>query len=159
MASVKHVPPGYHTITPNLVVPDGVKAIDFYQRAFGAEELVRMPKPGGGVLHAELQIGDSIFMLGEEMPEMGTRSPAAFGGSPVGLYVYLENVDAAWDQAIKAGGEPVFPPADMFWGDRTCRLKDPFGHNWSLAQHVSDPTPEEMEKAQEAFFAQAQGQA
>lgn len=154
MTTAKHIPHGYHAITPNLVVSGGAKAIDYYQRAFGAEELVRMPKPGGGILHAELKIADSVFMLGEEMPEMGTRSPEAFGGSPVGLYVYVENVDAAWDRAIKAGGEPVLPPTDMFWGDRTCRLKDPFGHNWSLAQHVSDPTPEEMEKGQEAFFAQ-----
>ena len=159
MAKINHIPPGYHTITPNLVVPDGAKAIDFYQRALGAEEMVRMPKPGGGIMHAEMKIGDSFFMLGEEMPEMDARSPKAFGGSPVSFYVYFENVDAAWDRAVKAGGEAVFPPADMFWGDRICRLKDPFGHNWSLAQHVADPTPEEMEKGQEAFFAQAQGSA
>ena len=157
MPKVPHIPPGYHTITPNLVVSDGAKAIEFYQRALGAEEVVRMPKPGGGILHAEMKIGDSFFMLGEDMPEMGARSPQAFGGSPVSFYVYVENVDSAWDRAVKAGGEPVFPPADMFWGDRTCRLKDPFGHNWSLSQHVADPTPEEMAKGQEAFFAQAQG--
>ena len=159
MPNVEHIPPGYHSITPNLVVPDGAKAIEFYQRAFGAEEMVRMPKPGGGIMHAEMKIGDSFFMLGEEVPEMDARSPKAFGGSPVSFYVYFENVDAAWDRAVKAGGEAVFPPADMFWGDRICRLKDPFGHNWSLAQHVADPTPEEMEKGQEAFFAQAQGSA
>jgi PhnB protein len=159
MPSVPHIPPGYHTITPNLVVPDGARAIDYYVRAFGAEEIVRMPKPGGGILHAEMKIGDSFFMLGEEMPEMGARSPQAFGGSPVSFYVYFEDVDAAYERAVRAGGEGVFPPADMFWGDRMGRLKDPFGHNWSLARHVADPTPEEMERAQEAFFAQAQGSA
>ena len=157
MPTLKYIPPGYHAITPNLVVPDGAKAIEFYQRAFGAEEIVHMSKPGGGVLHAELRIADSVFMLGEEMPDMGIRSPKAFGGSPVSFYVYFENVDAAWDRAVKAGAEPVFPLTDMFWGDRTGRLKDPFGHNWSPAQHVADPTPEEIEKGQEAFFAQMQG--
>jgi PhnB protein len=156
MAKVKTIPEGYHTLTPNLVVSEAAKAIDFYKKAFGAEELVRMPGPGGGIMHAELKVGDSAFMLGEEMPDMGARSPKAFGGSPVSFYVYVENVDAAWDRAVKAGAKPVIPLADMFWGDRTGRLEDPFGHNWSLAQHVEDPSPEEMQKRQEAFFAQMQ---
>jgi PhnB protein len=154
MAQVKAIPEGYRTITPNLVVTDGAKAIEFYKRAFGAEETVRMPGPGGGVLHAELRIGDSIIMLGEEVPELGAKSPRAFGGSPVSFYVYFEDVDAAWERAVKAGAKPVRPLANMFWGDRTGRLEDPFGHTWSPAQHVADPTPEEIEKGQEAFFAQ-----
>ncbi|HJR15883.1 MAG TPA: VOC family protein [Gemmatimonadales bacterium] len=154
MAKVKAVPEGYHTITPHLVLPDCAQAIDFYKKAFGAEEIVRMPGPGGSVMHAELKIGDSIFMLGEEMPDMGSRSPKAYGGSPVGLYVYVENVDALWAQAVKAGATPVRPLTNMFWGDRTGRLQDPFGHNWSLAQHIEDPTPEQMAERQEAFFAQ-----
>jgi uncharacterized glyoxalase superfamily protein PhnB len=156
MAKVKGVPPGFHTVTPNIVVTDGAKAIDFYARAFGAVESMRMPGPGGGVMHAELKIGDSTIMLGEEMPDMGAKSPKAYGGSPVSFYVYLENVDAAWDRAVKAGAKPVMPLADMFWGDRTGRLEDPFGHYWSLAQHVEDPTPEEIARRQEAFYAQMQ---
>jgi PhnB protein len=156
MAEVKAIPKGYHTITPNIVVSEGAKAIDFYKKAFGAEELVRMPGPGGGIMHAELRIGDSVVMLGEEMPDMGAKSPKAYGGSPVGFYVYVENVDAAWERAVKAGAKPVMPLANMFWGDRTGRLEDPFGHNWSLAQHVEDLTPEEIKQGQEAFFAQLQ---
>jgi uncharacterized glyoxalase superfamily protein PhnB len=105
-------------------------------------------------MHAELRIGDSVVMLGEEMPDMGAKSPKAYGGSPVGFYVYVENVDAAWERAVKAGAKPVMPLANMFWGDRTGRLEDPFGHNWSLAQHVEDLTPEEIKKGQEAFLAQ-----
>jgi PhnB protein len=154
MAKVKPIPEGYHSITPHLVVPDGGEAIDFYKKAFGATELSRMPGPQGGVMHAELKIGDSIFMLGEENPEMGSKSPKTLGGTPASLYIYVENVDAAWDRAIKAGGKPDMPLADLFWGDRAGWLTDPFGHNWALAQHVKDLTPEEIRKGQEAFFAE-----
>ena len=153
---VKAVPEGYHTITPNLVVQDASKAIDFYKKAFGAEELVRMPGPDGKVMHAEIKIGDSIVMLGEEMPEMGTRNPKAYGGSPVGFYLYVEDVDALWKRAVQAGAKPIMPLTDMFWGDRTGRLEDPFGHRWSPAQHTRDLTPEEIKKGQDAFFAQMQ---
>jgi PhnB protein len=156
MATVQAIPKGYHTITPNLVVPDGAKAIDFYKKAFGAEESVRMPGPGGGILHAELKIGDSVFMLGEEMPEAGAKSPKAYGGSSVSLYVYVDNVDSAWKRAVDAGAESKMPLADMFWGDRVGWLEDPYGHRWTLAQHVADPTPEEMKKGQEEFFAHMQ---
>ena len=157
MAKVKTPPEGYHTITPNLVVTDGAQAIDFYRSALGAEEIARMPGPGGGVMHAELRIGDSVFMLGEEMPDMGARSPRSYGGSPVSLYVYFEDVDSAFDRAVKAGGKALMPLANMFWGDRMGALEDPFGHRWSLAQHIADPTPEEMQKGQEEFFAHMQG--
>jgi PhnB protein len=153
---VKAVPEGYHTITPNLVVQDAPKAIDFYKKAFGAEELVRMPGPDGKVIHAEIKIGDSIVMLAEEMPDMGTRSPKAYGGSSVGFYFYVENVDALWKRAVEAGAKPIMPLMDMFWGDRTGRLEDPFGHSWSPAQHTRDLTPEEIKKGQDAFFAQMQ---
>jgi PhnB protein len=156
MTKVKAIPQGYHTITPNIVVSDGAKAIDFYARAFGAEELMRLPGPGGGIMHAELRFGDSTVMLGEEMPDMGAKSPKAYGGSPVGFYVYVGDVDASWERAVKAGAKPVMPLANMFWGDRTGRLEDPFGHHWSLAQHIEDLTPEEISKGQEAFFAQMQ---
>jgi len=157
MAKVKAIPEGYHTITPNLVIAGAEKAIDFYKKGFGATEIARMPGPNGGIMHAELRIGDSVFMLGEEMPEMGAKGPKALGGSPVSLYVYVENVDAAWDRAIKAGATSVMPLADMFWGDRTGWLEDPFGHKWALAQHVKDLTPEEIQKGQEAFFAEHAG--
>jgi uncharacterized glyoxalase superfamily protein PhnB len=155
-AKVKANPKGYHTITPNIVIRDAARAIDFYKKAFGAEETMRMPGPGGKVMHAELKIGDSIVMLADEMPEMGSKSPKAYGGSPVNFYVYLGNVDAAWKRAVDAGAKVVMPLADMFWGDRTGRLEDPFGHSWSLAEHVKDVTPEEIKKGQEAFFKQMQ---
>ncbi len=153
---VNAVPKGYHTITPNIVLREAPKAIDFYKKAFGAEEIMRLPGPDGKIMHAELRIGDSIVMLMEEMPEMGSKSPKAYGGSPVSFDVYVDKVDAAWKRAVDAGAKPVMPLADMFWGDRTGRLEDPFGHSWSLAQHVKDLTPEEIEKGQEAFFAQMQ---
>ena len=153
---VNAVPKGYHTVTPNIVVREAPKAIDFYKKALGAEEIMRLPGPDGKIMHAELRIGDSVVMLMEEKPEMGSKSPKAYGGSPVSFYVYVDKVDAAWKRAVDAGATPVMPLADMFWGDRTGRLEDPFGHSWSLAQHVKDLTPEEIEKGQEAFFAQMQ---
>jgi uncharacterized glyoxalase superfamily protein PhnB len=107
-------------------------------------------------MHGEMRIGDSVVMIGEEMPDMNRNSPRKFGGSPVGFYVYVENLDEAWKRAVAAGARPQMPPTDMFWGDRTGTLEDPFGHVWSLAEHVKDPTPEEMEREQEKFFAQAQ---
>jgi len=154
MAKVRAVPEGYHAITPILIVTDAAQALDFYRSAFGAEETVRMPGPDGRVMHAEMRLADSVFMLGEESPEMGARGPKSYGGSPVTLYVYVEDVDSAWDQAVKAGAKEISPLTNMFWGDRTGRLEDPFGHRWSLSQHIEDPTPEEMQKRQEEFFAQ-----
>jgi PhnB protein len=152
--STKPIPDGYHTITPNVIVDDGASAMEFYKRAFGAQELMRMPGPDGRIMHAELQIGDSRFMLCDEMPDMDVRSPKFYNGSPVGFYLYFEDVDKAWQRALDAGAKQVSPLEDMFWGDRTGRLQDPFGHKWTLAQHVQDLTPEEIEKGQEAFFAQ-----
>jgi PhnB protein len=149
---VKAIPAGYHTITPNLVIRDAAKAIDFYKKAFGAEEKMRMPAPDGKIMHAELKIGDSVVMLGEEMQGTGPRSPKGGSGSPVSFYVYVEKVDAAWKRALDAGATVQMPLQDMFWGDRTGQLEDPFGHRWSLAQHIKDMTPEEIKKGQEAFF-------
>ena len=151
---VKAIPHGYHTITPHLLVREAAKAIDFYKKAFGAEELMRLPGPGGKIMHAELRIGDSAVMLGDEMPEHGCKGPQSYGGSPVSFYLYFENVDAAWKRAVDAGGKTKMPLADMFWGDRTGQIEDPFGHLWSLAQHIKDLTPEEIKKGQEAFVAQ-----
>ena len=153
---VNPIPQGYHTVTPSLVVQEGAKALEFYQKAFGAEETLRMPGPGGTILHAEFRIGDSVLMLMDEMPDMGSKSPKTLGGTSVGFYVYVENVDAAWKRAVDAGAKQVMPLQDMFWGDRTGRVEDPFGHKWNLAQHVGDPTPEEIQKGQEAFLSRLQ---
>ena len=155
-AKVSPIPQGYHTVTPTLVVDEAARAIDFYQKALGAEETLRMPGPGGKIMHAEIRIGDSVIMLNDEMPEMGARSPKAYGGTPVRFYVYVDDVDAAWKRAVDAGARPVMPLQDMFWGDRTGCLEDPFGHLWNLAQHVGDPTPEEIQKGQEAFISKFQ---
>ena len=151
---VKAIPDGYHTITPHLIVRDAAKVIDFYKKAFGAEEIMRMPGPSGAIMHAELRIGDSAIMLGDEKPEMGCKSPQTLGGSPVSFYVYVQDVDAAWKRAVDAGVKIRMPLTDMFWGDRSGQVEDPFGHAWSLSQHVKDLTPEEIKKGQEAFWAQ-----
>ena len=150
------IPKGYHTVTPSLVVAGAAKAIDFYKKALGAEERMRFPGPDGTIMHAELQIGDSIVMLGDEMPEQGGRGPKSIGGTPVSFFVYRDNVDAAWKQAVDAGATPNMPLADQFWGDRTGCLEDPFGHRWWLAQHIQDLTPEELQKGAESFFSQMQ---
>jgi uncharacterized glyoxalase superfamily protein PhnB len=150
------VPTGYHTVTPSLVVADAAKAIEFYKKALGAEELMRFPGPDGSIMHAEIRIGDSTIMLGDEMPDQGVRGPRSIGGTPVGFFVYGDNVDAAWKRAIDAGAREVMPLADQFWGDRTGCLEDPFGHRWWLAQHLRDLTPDELQKAAEEFFSQPQ---
>jgi uncharacterized glyoxalase superfamily protein PhnB len=150
------IPKGYHTITPSLFVSGAAKAIDFYKKAFGAEERMRFPAPDGTIMHAELLIGDSIVMLADEMPDQGGRGPKSIGGTPVSFFVYRENVDAAWKQAVEAGASPIMPLADQFWGDRTGCLEDPFGHRWWLAQHVQDLTFEELQKGAESFFSQMQ---
>jgi PhnB protein len=150
---VNPIPQGYHTVTPSLTVSNAVKALEFYPRAFGAQETLRMPGPGGKILHAEIRIGDSIIMLNDEMPDMRAQSPESLGGSPVALYVYVENVDAAWKRALDAGATEVMPLQDMFWGDRLGCVLDPFGYKWNLAQHVSDPSMEEMKRGQEQFMA------
>ena len=151
MSSVKPIPDGFHSVTPHLVIRDAAKALGFYQKAFGAEELFRMPGPGGVIMHAEVMIGDSIVMIGEENLEMGSRSPQTIGGSPINLHVYVKDVDAAFTRAQSAGCKVHMPPTDMFWGDRYGRLEDPFGHQWSLATHKEDVSPEEMSKRMAAM--------
>ncbi len=146
MAKVKPVPDGYHTLTPYLVIRDAAKAIEFYKKAFGAKETFRMPGPGGKIMHAELQIGDSMLMLAEEMPEYGAKSPQALGGSPVNVFLYVEDADKVFNQAVAAGATVTMPLADQFWGDRYGKLADPFGHQWSVATHKEDVAPEEMAK-------------
>ncbi len=150
------IPKGLHTVTPSLIVAGAAKAIDFYKKALGAEELMRFPGPDGKIMHAEIRIGDSVIMLGDEMPDQGAKGPKAYGGTSVSFFVYGENVDAAWKRAVDAGAKPVMPLADQFWGDRTGCIEDPFGHNWWLAQHIQDLTPEEIQKGSEAFASQMQ---
>jgi len=150
------IPKGYHTVTPSLVVDGAAKALDFYKKALEAEEVMRFPGPDGTIMHAEIRIGDSRIMLGDEMPEQGGRGPKSYGGTPVSFFIYRENVDAAWKRAVEAGGKPIMPLADQFWGDRAGCFEDPFGHHWWLAQHVQDLTPEELRKAAESFFSHAQ---
>jgi len=148
---VKPIPDGYHTVTPYLIVRNADRAIDFYKRAFGARELMRMPGPGGKVMHAELKIGDSIFFLSDESLDMGHRSPESLGGASGSILLYVRDVDAAFKRAMDAGARVMRPLADMFWGDRYGQLADPFGHEWGLATHKEDLTPREIAKRQEAF--------
>ena len=153
--AVKAVPEGFRTITPSLVVRGGAQAIEFYKKAFGAEELVRMPGPDGkGVMHAELKIGDSIFFLGDESPQMASKSPQTLGGSTGALHLYVADVDASFKRAVSAGARVSMPVADMFWGDRYGKVTDPFGHEWGLGTHKEDVSPADMEKRAKAFFAQ-----
>jgi PhnB protein len=143
---VQPIPPGYHSVTPYLVVNNAARAIEFYQRAFGAKEIMRMDGPPGKIAHAEIKIGDSMIMLSDEMPGGGVRSPQSLGGTTAGIFLYVENVDSVFNQAASAGAKVDMPLADMFWGDRYGKLTDPFGHSWSLATHKEDVAPEEMKK-------------
>jgi PhnB protein len=146
MPNVRPIPEGFHSVTPYLTVNDAARAIDFYKRAFGAQELMRMDIPGGKIGHAEIKIGDSRLMLADEMPGTGSRSPQALGGTTSGVMLYVDNADTVFNQAISAGAQVEAPLADMFWGDRYGRLKDPFGHSWSIATHKEDVAPAEMQK-------------
>ena len=153
-AKVKPVPEGFHTITPHLNVRDATQALSFYKKAFGAVETVRMPGPGGKILHAEIQIGDSHLFLADEMPEWGSRSPLTIGGTATAICLYVDDADAVFNQAVAAGAKVLMPLADQFWGDRYGKLADPFGHEWAIATHLEDLAPEEMKKRQEAAMAQ-----
>lgn len=154
--NVKPIPEGFHTLTPHIVVQGAAKAIDFYKKAFGAEEIARMPGPDGQtVMHAELKFGNSMIMMCEEFPDMkdGCRSPQSLKGSSTTLHLYVQDVDTAFDRAVKAGCQVAMPVADMFWGDRYGKLTDPFGHHWSIATHTQDLTVQQVQKNAEAFFA------
>ena len=143
---VKPIPEGYHTATPYLIVKDAARAIEFYKKAFGATELMRMPGPGGKIGHAEIKIGDSPIMLADEVPGMGFRSPESLGGSPISILLYVEDVDVVFSEALAAGAKVQRPVADQFYGDRTGGVTDPFGHVWYIATHKEDVSPEEMKK-------------
>ena len=151
--AVKPIPEGYHSVTPYLAVDDASTAIEFYQRAFGAKERMRMPTPDGKIGHAELEIGDSLIMLSDPFPHSRTRPPKELGGTTGGVFLYVEDVDAAFQQAIDAGASVTMPLEDMFWGDRFGSVMDPFGHNWSFATHIEDLTEEEIAERGRAAMA------
>ena len=152
MPNVKAIPEGYHTLTPYLAVRDAAKAIEFYKKAFNATETFRMNAPDGKIGHAEMKIGDSVVMLSDENPQGGCASPTALKGTTVTLFLYVENVDATFNQAVQAGATVLMPVTDMFWGDRHGQVADPFGHRWSVATHKEDLNPEEVaERARKAF--------
>ena len=151
--AVKPVPEGYHTVTPYLAVDDASAAIEFYKRALGAKERVRMSTPDGKVGHAELEIGDSLIMLSDPFPHSQTTPPAELGGTTGGAFLYVEDVDSAFQQAIDAGATVAMAPEDMFWGDRFGSVMDPFGHNWSFATHMEDLTEEEIAERGRAAMA------
>ena len=154
MSTVKPIPDGFHAITPYLSVRDANAAIQFYQRVFGAKEIGRISMPGNTVGHAELQIGDSRIMLSEEMPAWGNKSPATLGGSPVGIALYVPDVDAVYQRALDAGAKVIEPVKDQFYGDRSGTLLDPFGHKWHLLTHIEDVAFAEMQKRCDTMFAE-----
>lgn len=149
---VKPIPQGHHSITPYLIIKGASQAIDFYKRAFGATEDMRMASPDGKVGHAELSVGDSKIMLADEYPEMGHRSPQSIGGTGVSMMLYLEKVDEVFKRAIAAGAKELQPVKDQFYGDRSGTLQDPFGHVWTVATHVEDVPPDEMRRRAQEFM-------
>ena len=151
------IPEGYHTITPYLAVEDAAKAIEYYKRAFGAKERVRMDAPGGKIGHAELEIGDSLVMLSDPFPQSSTKPPKDLGGTTGSVFMYVEDVDSVIQDAIDAGATVTMPVEDMFWGDRFGTVTDPFGHQWSIATHIEDVPPEEMEERAKAAMAEMGG--
>jgi uncharacterized glyoxalase superfamily protein PhnB len=158
MANANPVPEGRHTLTPNLVLRDCAKAIEFYKKALGAIEVSRMPAPDGkSIWHAELRVGDSVFYLNDEMPGMSRPAPDASNPAPVTMWLYVKDCDAAHRRAVEAGARSLMEPADMFWGDRCGGVMDPYGYGWSFATHVKDMTQDEMRRAGAEFARQQQG--
>ena len=151
---VKPIPDGYHTATPYLIVKGAASALDFYKKALGATEIMRFPGPDGSVMHAEIQIGNSILMLADENLAMGARSPKTLGGSPISIMLYVEDADASFNKAVAAGAKVVRPLMDQFYGDRSGIVEDPFGHAWSISTHKEDVPPDEMKKRAEAVMKQ-----
>lgn len=156
MPKVQPIPQGFTAVTPYLAIEGAAQALHFYKRAFGAEEITRMPGPAGGVMHVEIRIGGAALMLGEACPERGAPGARALKGSPVSIMLYVEDADSVVDRAQKAGAKVTQPVADMFWGDRYGTLEDPFGHRWGVATHVRDVTEAEMAAAMRSMSEQAQ---
>ena len=156
--AVKHVPEGFNTVSTYLIVKNAQEALDFYQKAFGAELRYRMRGPDGkSTMHAEMRLGNSTVMLTDENPQWGTKSPATLGGTPASLHVYVDNADKLFDRAVKAGCTVKAPLMDAFWGDRYGKLTDPFGHEWGIATHKEDVSPDEMERRAAEWFASMGG--
>jgi PhnB protein len=153
--NVNYIPNGFHAVTPYLTVKNAKEAINFYKRAFDARERMVMPTPDGRVAHAEVQIADSVIMIGEECPEHGGVSPETLEGSPVGLALYVQNADQVFERAVKAGASVKEPLENKFWGDRAGSITDPFGHKWMLLTHVEDVAPDEMKKRMAQAFSMA----
>ena len=149
---IKAIPEGYHSLTPDLVVKDVAEAIEFYKRAFGAQKRRFFHGPDGNIVHAEIQIGDSILMLSPEFPEMKVFSPITRGGTSASIYLYVENADAVFEKAVSAGGRVTMPIADTFWGDRAGGIVDPFGHSWMVGKRIKELSDKEIEEASKAMF-------
>jgi len=156
-AKVNAIPAGYEGATPYLIINGAARALEFYGKAFGATEIMRIPTPEGKVGHAEIKIGTAIVMLADEFPDMNCKSPQSLGGSPVSIMVYVQDVDAFVKRAVAAGAKVINPVEDKFYGDRSGSLEDPFGHHWHFATHVEDVPPDEMAKRAEAFMKQQGG--
>ncbi len=153
---VKAIPEGFHTVTPTLMLKNSLEAIEFYKKAFGARQMEVFPSPNGkGTMHASIKIGDSMLMMGDEMPNQSCKSAESLGSSPINFYIYVSNVDTFFKQAIGAGAKVMMPVEEMFWGDRCGTLKDPFGYMWTIATHTRDLTEKEMQEGAQSFFAKA----
>lgn len=150
--TVSPIPDGYHSVTAYLIVKGAARAIEFYRQAFGATEIMRLEGPGGTIGHAEISIGDAPVMLADEHPDMGALSPETVGGSPVNLLIYTADVDTMFQRALNAGAEQVRPVTDQFYGDRSGTIRDPFGHQWTIATHVEDVSQEEIRRRMEAIM-------
>lgn len=155
--TVKPIPDGYSAVTPYLIVAGAAQAIEFYKQAFGAKEVMRMPAPGGRVGHAEIEIGGARIMLADEFPDMNCKGPKAYGGSPVSIHVYVDDVDAVADRAVKAGAAMTRPVQDQFYGDRLGTLEDPFGHTWHVSTHTEDVSEEELRRRSDEAMKQMAG--
>lgn len=154
-SGVKAIPDGYHSVTPHIVVKDGRAALEFYKKAFGAEEMMVIPGPDGkGVMHGEVRIGNSVLMFAGEWPGAQTQAPATLKGTTAAIMIYSPDVDSAFNRAVQAGATVVMPPTNMFWGDRYSQVKDPEGHVWSIATHVEDVPPDECSRRMKEMFAQ-----
>src|SRR4029078_140746 len=150
MPAAKPIPDGFHSLTPHIVVKGAAKAIDFYKQAFGAEEINRAAMPDGSIMHALLRVGDSMLMLNDEFPQMHAMGPTSIGGTPVTLHLYVQDADKTLQRAVQAGATAKMPIADMFWGDRYGIVSDPFGHDWAIATHTKDLTPDQIMAAAKA---------
>jgi PhnB protein len=155
--AVKPIPEGYHTATPYIIVDGGAAALDYYKKAFGAREIMRFPGPGGKIMHAEIQVGDSIMMLADEHPQMGALSPKTLGGSAISIMLYVEDVDSMFNKAVAAGGKVIRAVTDQFYGDRAGTFEDPFGHKWTISTHTEDVPPDEMARRAEAAMKERPG--